>query len=255
MYYTNKFVWVLLNPATVGLLAAVVCWTLSRRRLFRLLAFPAIAWLWLWCTPFMTGIVGSSLERGYVLLKDDGSSRMREAAEYPICDAIVDLGGGTGTMTNFSSSVMLNSSADRVYFSAQLWKAGKAPIVISSGAGCSQSDGRFLLDLGVSPSAIVAEDCARNTEENAKYVGQMMRQKHGRRILLVTSAWHMKRSLLMFEKYAEGLEVIPAPCDFECCNGGGGFDMTMLLPTFDVAGRNAVYFHEWLGIWGYRMFR
>jgi uncharacterized SAM-binding protein YcdF (DUF218 family) len=149
-----------------------------------------------------------------------------------------------------------------------------------SGKGLIYSDRRFLLDLGVPEAAIVVENRARNTEENAKFVGELVVEEVGRRkeeggrrkleggsgkenlegdglkpkVLVVTSAWHMKRTLLMFEKYAPQIEVIPAACDFECVPTGN-LQLTELLPNAEVFGRNAVYFHEWIGIFWYRIFR
>lgn len=70
----------------------------------------------------------------------------------------------------------------------------------------------------------------------------------------MTSAWHMKRALLMFRKYAPDVEVIPAPCDFECVPSGA-FNWVELIPNAEVFGRSSVYFHEWLGYWGYKLFR
>ena len=76
------------------------------------------------------------------------------------------------------------------------------------------------------------------------------------RVLLVTSAWHMKRARLMFEKYAPEIEVVCAPADFE-----NTFTVEMtpffkaLLPDPTIFYLNSVAFHEWVGIVGYRVFR
>lgn len=262
MYCLNKMAWALLNPALLGLVSAVFCWALSGRRFFRVLCLLSLVWLWLWCTPLMTILVGVTLERGSASKTSDGRYYMREASGYPTCDAIVDLGGGTGAVTNFYSGVFLSAAADRAYFCSELWKKGKAPIVIPSGAGCTISDGRFLKDLGVPESAIVVEDRARNTEENAKCVSRLLKQRSRGaaegarpRILLVTSAWHMKRSRLMFEKYAPDVTVVPAPCDFECFMGKVSVGWTYLIPNFEAAGRNIVYVHEWLGYLWYKWIR
>ena len=56
------------------------------------------------------------------------------------------------------------------------------------------------MDLGVPASAILVEDRARSTEENARFVAAMM-QVHGlRSALVVTQPWHLRRSLLLFAR-------------------------------------------------------
>ena len=60
----------------------------------------------------------------------------------------------------------------------------------------------------------------------------------------------------MFEKYAQGIEVVCAPADFE-----NTFTVEMtpffkaLLPDPTIFYLNSVAFHEWVGIVGYKLFR
>lgn len=249
MYWLNKIVRCVVNPATVCLLILFAAFLVRRFRI-ALLVF-GLTWFWFWSSPLATRIIGVPLEEDYLV----GESYPQVAA-FPVCDAIVDMGGGVGGNTNRYNHALLNSSADRAYFSALLWKAGKAPIIIPSGKGLDQADPLFLLDLGVPDSAIVVENEAMNTEQNAKFVQRMLKDRFGQRsqVLLVTSAWHMKRTVLMFEKYAPELDVIPAACDFECVPNGA-FSLMELVPNPETFARNSVYFHEWLGYWWYKYFR
>ena len=283
MYLLNKIAWGILNPVFVGCLLAfsglfvlaIKSFGRRGRQIGICLAGCATLWFYIWSTPMFTRIIGATLERDFLV-----EDRWPDVSNFPVCDVIADMGGGIGASTNISSNAYLNSSADRAYFSSLLWKAGKAPIIMPSGKGLIYSDRKFLLDLGVPENAIVVENRARNTEENAKFVERMIIEEVGRRkeeggrrkleggsgkenlegdglkpkVLVVTSAWHMKRTLLMFEKYAPQIEVIPAACDFECVPTGN-LQLTELLPNAEVFGRNAVYFHEWIGIFWYRIFR
>lgn len=292
MYSLNKLVWMLANPLAFGLLLLgfglllkiVGLFTVkadARKRCVYKVAWGMVAvsllWFWLWGTKAWTHVVGCSLERDFLEEGTDGM-RMRAAADYPQTDAIVDLGGGCGANTNFFPCALLNAGADRAYFSALLWKARKAPVIIPSGTGLDMADKLFLIDLGVPEEAIIVENAARNTEENAKFVERILvdvfnRVEHVERVegegmnsrvervdnrkpkaLLVTSAWHMKRSLCMFKKYASGIDVIPAPCDFETVFGNG-LSWCDFLPDTGVFECNCRYCHEWLGILGYALFR
>lgn len=284
MYSLNKFVWTIANPLTVGCLMlglGIVLKLVGRAaatgdakcqrmsKLAWILVALSFVWFWLWGTPAWSRVVGQNLECSF--LGTDG--RMKAANDYPVCDAIVDLGGGCGARTNLYDGVLLNAAADRAYFSALLWKAGKAPIIIASGSGLEFADKVFMLDLGVPEEAIVVENEAMNTEENAKFVEKILNSggvvrggvrklelTHSQpthsptRILLVTSAWHMKRSLMMFAKYAPNVECIPAACDFECI-AAGTLEFGDFLPDPGAFECNCRYFHEWLGIVGYSLLR
>lgn len=276
MYSLNKLVWCITNPLSFGLailalgillkvVGLVVLATEAKRRRLFIVAWVlmalALAWFWLWGTRACTRVVGQSLEWEY-LVEGVNGAYMRPASDYPKADAIVVLGGGCGARTNFFDGVMLNAAADRAYFGAQLWKAEKAPFVVPSGVGAADADGRFLTDLGVAPDAVVVDDDARNTEENAKFVKDVLNRVEyvervgvwKTKILLVTSAWHMKRSLLMFAKYAPEIECIPAACDFECFPLLS-ISLADFMPDTGAFESNCRYFHEWLGIIGYRWLR
>ena len=246
MYYINKIVGFLVSPiggAIAGGIIAVVCARLGRKRLAKWIGGLTVAWLWIWMTPIMTWVVGVPLEREFL---EEG--RVPEVETFPEADAIVLLGGGMGVETNLSSYAEMWTSADRVWQAARLYKAGKASKIIATGDYAKYSTLGLLLDFGVAKDDVSFLD-ASNTEEEAKGIAQ----KGFKKILLVTSAWHMKRAILMFEKYAPEIEVICAPADFE--NSMTAARGLSLVPDFNVFALNSVAFHEWVGIVGYTIFR
>lgn len=249
MYYINKIVGFLVSPigiAIFGGLLALLFAKRAHRRAAKWLGGLTVAWLWLWMTPIMTWVVGVPLEREFLV---DGRVPMVET--FPESDVIVLLGGSMGIETNLSSYAEMWPSADRVWQSARLYKAGKAPIVIATGNGAIDTTLPLLKDFGL-PGGIVSFHDARNTEEEAKLVERMGYKK----ILLVTSAWHMKRARLMFEKYAPSVEVVCAPADFEnSIVAARPFSFSDFLPDPGVFMGNSVALHEWVGIVGYRLFR
>ena len=184
MYLLNKIAWGMLNPALLGCLLAfsglfvlaIKSFGRRGRQIGICLAGCATLWFYIWSTPMFTRIIGATLERDFLV-----EDRWPDVSNFPVCDVIADMGGGIGASTNISSNAYLNSSADRAYFSSLLWKAGKAPIIMPSGKGLIYSDRKFLLDLGVPENAIVVENRARNTEENAKFVERMIIEEVGRR--------------------------------------------------------------------------
>ena len=197
-------------------------------------------------TPIMTWIVGVPLEREFLV---DG--RVPAVESFPEADVIVLLGGSMGIETNTSSYAEMATSADRVWQAARLYKAGKASKIIATGDYAKDTTLPLLKEFGVGEDAVSFLD-ARTTEEEAKGLEKLGYKK----ILLVTSAWHMKRARLMFEKYAPRIGVVCAPADFE-----NTFTVEktplfkMLLPDPNVFMLNSVAFHEWVGIVGYGVFR
>ena len=258
MYGLNKLIGIFLNPISITLILAVVGLILAvkwKPRLGRVLVVTAFVWLYIWSTPMAYRWVGGSLENEWsVVIADDA----------PNADAIVVLGGGMGAKTNTYAYAEMWSGADRVWHAARLYKAGKAPVVIPTGSGEEHATVPLLVDFGVPLSAIVVEGEARNTEENAKFVRDLILSTKNTidskdkvaRALLVTSAWHMRRSLLMFRRYAPELEVIPAPTDYEATMRiGERFNVYDLIPSADVLSANSYCFKEHIGYWGYKLFR
>lgn len=249
MYYINKIVGFLVSPiggAIAGGVVAVVCARLGRKRLAKWIGGFTVAWLWLWMTPIMTWVVGVPLESEFLV---DG--RVPAVESFPEADVIVLLGGSMGVETNLSPYAEMWTSADRVWQAARLYRAGKANKIIATGNGAVDTTLPLLLDFGVAKDDVKFMD-AVNTEEEAKGIAK----NECKKILIVTSAWHMKRARLMFEKYASEIEVVCAPADFENTFMAEKTPVfKMLLPDPNVFTLNSVAFHEWVGIVGYTLFR
>ena len=189
-----------------------------------------------------------------------------------------------GIETNLSSYAEMATSADRVWQTARLFKAGKASKIIATGDYAKDTTLPLLKEFGVGEDAVSFLD-ARTTEEEAKGLWEMLGRSVGveelgvkelrvgsggveesdpikhfstarPKVLLVTSAWHMKRARLMFEKYAPEIEVVCAPADFENTVMAEKTPLfKMLLPDPNVFMLNSVAFHEWVGIVGYGVMR
>ena len=68
-------------------------------------------------------------------------------------------------------------------------------------------------ELGIPSGRILTNPSSKTTAEEAQDIDQLAQQQGWNRILLVTSAVHMPRSLSTFRQRS-GLEVIPVTCDF-----------------------------------------
>ena len=247
----NKIVGFVANPLSIGMLmiAAGLVLVLFRKRKAAVWTLATtLTWFWFWSMPIVGGWLALPLEEDYPVML---------AEEMPKADAIVLMGGGVWGSTNYPYAC-LSEGADRAWHAARLWKAGKAPIIIPSNVGAELGDVKLLVDLGVPRDAVILENKAVNTEENAKFVRDILAAKNakGAKVLLVTSACHMRRSLYMFEKYAPEVECIPAATDYQKLPWVDmPFDFRGLLPNINAFANVNSLVHEYIGYYGYKWFR
>lgn len=255
MYMINKIVGWMASPmgiAIILLAAGLLCLLMPKRRRRLGIGFivAAIVCLWVFGSSFTVRALEWGLEREFPVLL---------AEEMPQADAIVLLGGGMTSARGKYPYADMASAADRVWHAARLYKAGKAPIVIPTGCLEQDSTVPLLRDFGVPEDAIRVENEARNTEENARFVEKLLADSETKKVLLVTSAWHMRRSLLMYKRYAPQLDVIPAATDYEMearppLGTVVGF-LRDIVPDADAFMRSTYLVKEYVGYWGYRLLR
>lgn len=172
-------------------------------------------------------------------------------------DGMIVLGGAIGPELSLTrNEVSLNESAERVTIVATLArKFPKARIVYSGGNGGliirDGNEAEFALELfqsfGIDSGRMVAEDRSRNTIENAVFSKHLANPKPGERWLLVTSAYHMPRSIGTFR--AAGFEVEAYPVDFRT---RGPIDAFVPFGTVaDGLRRTDTAVREWVGLIAY----
>lgn len=203
-------------------------------------------WLWLWASPWFFILVGGSLERQYPPAPVE--------ALAPV-DAIVVLGGGLSSPTRVTRYPELSAGADRGWQAARCYRAGKAPAVLFSGVAEGPGMKQFLVDMGVPPAKIVLENESKNTYENGVFTREKLKEMKARRIILVTSAWHLRRAMLTFRQM--GVDVTPSGCDYEALTMQGSLTPRMqafYLPSADVLAKSSVVLKEYIGYWAYWLY-
>jgi len=137
-------------------------------------------------------------------------------------DAIVVLTGGISDLSWLGLEPEPSDlSLERLVKGVMLYRALRRPLIIAGGSGSlihseipeADAMARAAVDLGVLEQDIVIENKSRNTLESAKAVRGLLK---GNRIILVTSAFHMKRSVALFKK--QGFDVVPAPTGYLALN-------------------------------------
>ena len=141
----------------------------------------------------------------------------------PRAEVIVVLGGGTESSGPPRQMVEINGAGDRILYAANLYRQGAAPHILLSGGNITWLSSRpttpavemeeILLFIGIPKEALWLQPESQNTYEDALYTAKILKERGIDQIILVTSAQHMPRSVRLFE--AQGLEVIPAPADYD----------------------------------------
>jgi uncharacterized SAM-binding protein YcdF (DUF218 family) len=218
---------------------------LFRRNLGRL--FIAAGFLLLYglsISPVSSALI-APLERGYSPVN----------VKLVKADVIVVLGGGTIDRSWLGLPPEPGEgSLQRVVAAVKLYRVLHIPVLLTGGTGdpaqphLSDADAmaRAAMDLGVLEKDIIIENKSRNTLESARAVKDMLT---GNRILLVTSAYHMKRSVALFKK--QGFEVVPAPAGFR--SGQRPFTFFSFIPNADNLSSSSLALSEHLSFGWYSM--
>lgn len=165
--------------------------------------------LYLFSTFPVAGAITRHVEQGVL------SSR----AEGVVYDAVVVLGGMTEPGPSaLAGSPQYGEAIERMLVGYAEVVSGGARHLIISGGLIEDDPGipreavtvaKTLRQLGLAEDQIILEDRSRNTRENALYTAEIVRQRGFKRILLVTSAFHMKRSLGCFRAVGLAPDVLP----------------------------------------------
>jgi uncharacterized SAM-binding protein YcdF (DUF218 family) len=195
---------------------------------------------------------------GYVALSPLEARFARPAPPAQVTGIIV-LGGGMDADINaIRKGYELDRSGDRFVEAlrlAQLYPAAK--ILISGGGGVfapgsdteAAAGQRFFLDFGIDPNRILQEGASRNTEENAQLTRDLLNPQPGDTWLLVTSAFHMPRSVGLFRK--AGFDVVPWPADY--LTSGAETPSIKLDQPAENLSIATMAMREWVGLLAYRL--
>lgn len=168
-------------------------------------------------------------------------------------DGILILGGATfPSLFREYGQISLNGSAERLVESVEIInKFKKAKIIFSGGSGVvnrpdlghSQVAKSFYNKIGIDKNRILFEDDSRNTYENIIFSKKIANPKNNETWLLITSAYHMKRALLVAQK--NNWNIIPYAVDFKNLRD---FKLTPNLNLLSNLNSFQEASHEWLGL-------
>ena len=187
-------------------------------------------------------------------------------------DVIVILGSG-----------IENEALIRFMCGHRLWKRLHVPVILT-GCGEGGLEKRLLMEMGVDGKDIIEEAGSRDTFENGRYAKEIidpqitpvrssgptgqaqinadlkMKDQRTYKVIgkrgfkapiLVTSPYHMKRAVFLFEK--QGMKVRPFPCKVAIEEDEEGFDILKFLPSASVLEESSRALKEYLGLMAARL--
>ncbi|MET0598323.1 MAG: YdcF family protein [Mesorhizobium sp.] len=249
-FLLSKAAWFFLQPlnlAIILLLLSLALGFFGRRRLGAAAAVGGVLILALASWTSLGAQLISPLEE-----------RFRRPAALPAhVDGILVLGGGLEGAINLArGGYEMNSGGDRFVEAAALaHRFPEAKVLVTGGMGTvlleGEGDGetapRLLDALGVAPERLILESKSRNTAENATFSKALVEPKPGETWLLVTSAFHMPRSVGLFRK--AGFPVVPWPTDYRT-SGREGLGL-FRDNEVDALQTTSVALREWIGLVAY----
>ena len=215
--FLSKFLPPLVYPLGLACILLLVSIALNRRpKLQRVGLLAVFLVLWVGGNRLVSASITRSLEWRYFPPAELTSPKEKEVAEV-----IILLAGSTHSEQYPRPFIEINGAGDRILYAARLYNLGKANRILLSGgridwmeSGDSPAeDMAVLLEMmGVPREAMLFEDRSRNTAESAQAAWEILSTLKIQKVILVTSAAHMPRSLALFN--AQGFDVIPAPTDY-----------------------------------------
>lgn len=174
-------------------------------------------------------------------------------------DGIIVLGGPIDADLSVAhGKAVVVASGDRIiagavlahrFPNARLLYTGGSPNLVANDAKEADYATGLFEGLGIARSRLLMERASRNTLENAEFSKAMVNPKPGERWVMVTSAYHMPRSVGLFRK--AGFEVEAYPVDWKLGKDSDLFTLDSIAG--DGLGRVDPAVREWMGLIAYRL--
>ena len=165
-------------------------------------------------------------------------------------DADLSVAHRTSVVRSAPDRILVGAALARRYPKARIIFTGGSANLISNDAREADYAAAIFESLGVDKARLVMERASRNTYENALFTKALAEPKPGEHWLLVTSAYHMPRSMGLFRK--AGFAVEACPVDWRV--GTSARDILSFTPfANDGLGRTDIGMREWIGLLAYWM--
>ena len=250
MFLLSKIVNYIILPPGLFIFVSVFCVVmlfLGKNRLTRIVLLANVVFFYLLAVEPVKDLLLFPLENRYPPMEEKNHEQL---------NAIVVLGGGVicSSPEELGRGSLASDSLKRIVYGKRLHEVYGLPIIVSAGNVFKTADcepealiaKRMLVELGMNEEQIFLEDESRNTWENARYVRKLYRPG---KVILVTSSYHMRRSMYCFE--SNDISCIPAPTDYKIRRAR--YKYRSFLPRMTSFSGSHLAMREWLGLVYYRV--
>ena len=176
----------------------------------------------------------------------------------PVADAIVVLGGSMYATVGPDGTTLLYArhASDRFETAMQAFSAGRAPIIAFGGGGTgvpgTPTEGEWnrarAIARGAPTDRAIAGPVALYTSDESEGIARVLRERGVKRIILCSSAMHLPRARMNYEKL--GFEVTPLPSDFATRGTAEDWSWALLIPRGMALSQVDAGVKEWMGLLG-----
>ena len=247
----------LLSAVSQPLFWLSLWWSLS---LVLLPRFRRLATSMLWGGMLVFGLLGFTAVPNALLRSLESQYKAPNLMQSGPYAGLIVLGGAIGSPRVYKAhgQVPLGDAAERMtlpiglmrkFPNFELFFSGGEGRLVPKGTTEAELAKMFYEEQGLDMNRVTLESKARNTRENARQVAALLGERCKQPWLLVTSAWHMPRSMAEFE--ATGCNVTAYPVDFHTSEESSWTDYSMVGSL--AAWQKAL--HEYLGMFVYGLTR
>ena len=244
---------VLMVALALGVVLMLRAWRRGKRpseaRFACGLTVTSLVVLYLASTPLVARWVAESLER---------QNPPVDPVTMPVADAIVVLGGSMYATVGPDGTTLLYArhASDRFETAMQAFSAGRAPIIAFGGGGTgvpgTPTEGEWnrarAIARGAPADRAIAGPVALYTSDESEGIARVLREHGVKRIILCSSAVHLPRARMNYEKL--GFEVIPLPSDFATRGTAEDWSWALLIPRGIALSQVDAGLKEWMGLLG-----
>lgn len=183
-------------------------------------------------------------------------------ARHPLpgrADAVVMLGGALAFDPRSRFQINLGEASDRIVTAVDLIRDGRAGVLVLCSAayelnGERRPDSELILawlrTWRLPTGEVIRLPIGRNTRDEALYVADLMAERKWERILLVTSASHLRRATAAFQR-AGITNAVPVACDFQSPDPAPTQIELLGVPRTEALNVLSRWIHEQVGWWYY----
>ncbi len=250
-FYIAKFFWLILNPFNILIILntfCVLCFFFNLKKIKTLSMLMLVFFFILSCVLPTGKFLLYLLEKNY--------HKFSEISNLENIDGILILGGSTNPILSSQyNQIIFKDSAERLFESQRIIKKfPNAKVIYSGGSGKifnnnykETDDARNFFNINnININQIIFEDTSRNTYENILYSHKLAKALSSEKWLLITSAFHLKRSTYVAKKIGWNLK--PYPTDFKVSKK---FNFNFSINFFSNLSSFHLASHEWIGIYYY----